>query len=113
RVPKHGAPVEATLVEEPEQIVPEGVVSHLARDGDVEPEAGKAGSSVQCAAAAMERDLVEQPDRPRLGEGAQRPRDHVRDEQAQADYVRHSALRARFKMKPCAARRSVIMNRVL
>ena len=80
--------VEAPLVEQPHDEVAESVLADLADDGDGEPEPAEPGRRVQRATAAVEGHLVHQRHRSvrQLVDGS---RDHVGDEDAEADDVDH------------------------
>jgi hypothetical protein len=82
--------VDAPLVEQLDDEVAEGVLADLADDGDREPEPGKPGRRVQRAAAAVERHFVHQRHRA-VRQFVDGSRDHVGDEDAEADDIDRSA----------------------
>ena len=79
--------VDAALVEQAEEERAEGVVADLARDSRREAEPREGARRVERAAAAVERDLVHEPERAALGKLADRSRDGVGHQDSETDDV--------------------------
>ena len=81
----------AAGVEQVEQEVPERVGADLAGDGRLQSEPRERARGVERAAASMEGNLVDKAERSGRRHVVDRTRDHVRDEDAEADDVGHAA----------------------
>ena len=77
-------------VEQVEQEIPERIGADLAADGRPQPEPGERARGVQRAAASVEGDLVDEAERSGRRHVVDGTRDHIRDEDAEADDVGHA-----------------------
>ena len=80
----------AAGVEQVEQEIPERIGADLAGDGPPPSEPGERARGVQRAAASVEGDLVDEAERSGRRHVVDGTRDHVRDEDAEADDVGHA-----------------------
>jgi glycolate dehydrogenase FAD-linked subunit len=87
RIHEDAGAIDAAFVEEREQEGAEGVVADFARRSRVEAEARERARRVESAAAAVERDLVHEPERSALGKLADRAGDGVGHEDSETDDV--------------------------
>jgi glycolate oxidase len=87
RIGQHTASVDTALVEEGEDEGAEGIVADLADDPRRETEPDQSAGRVESAAAAVERDLVDKPQRAALGKLADRAGDCVGHQDSETDDV--------------------------
>jgi hypothetical protein len=107
RVADHTGAVDAALAEERDDEVAEGVGADLAQDGGAQPEPRQRARGVERTAAAAQDDRVDECESADRRQRVDRARDHVGDEDPEADDVGHGVT---DPLIPSAPKCSVVLT---